>query len=239
MPSSREKSAAVTPWSRPAPALRVPPLLHHLHAYGYLHREHRADSAGLWADQHPHGPRDVHHHAVTGRSPSLMRGAQALKPASTPRRSAVPTRVRATPSGGACRREWAGPRSSRSQSPPSRCCGHRVELAGHELAAFQLAVRFAVVLVLRAQARGAGVRMHPYGAHRSVRDCPPVACTMAPDGVSPHGLKPCIASQSPRGLSADVCPPQRSLLCVIARVRERQLQDGEIRATYVADGSGW
>lgn len=31
-------------------------------------------------------------------------------------------------------------------------------------------------------------------------------------------------------------PPQRGLVCMTARVIERQLQGGEIMSTYVADG---
>ena len=59
----------------------------------------------------------------------------------------------------------------------------------------------------------------------------------AAEGVSPHGLKPCAAPQSPGKQPGDVCPLVRGLQRVPVCGSDRQLRGGEIGTSDVSSGS--
>ena len=59
----------------------------------------------------------------------------------------------------------------------------------------------------------------------------------APEVVSPHGLKPCAAPQSPRVPPTCVCPLLRGHLRGPRWICDRPLRGAELNAAYVSSGS--
>jgi hypothetical protein len=88
------------------------------------------------------------------------------------------------------------------------------------------------VLLLQSVQRGllvAVVSVMDRGAiWRPARAAGRLVARWVPGRVSPHGVKPCALSQSPRSRLAVVCPPPLDLQWVTVGVSDRQLQGGDM-----------